>query len=107
MYSPADTEAPTVTCPNNQTIETDLNLSTAVVVWSAPVATDNSKLTPSVTCNAENGTQFEIGEKDVLCQAVDQAGNQATCSFTVDVVGKWLKRHAFTNIVLQYNSVSD
>ena len=59
-----------------------------MVVWSSPVATDNSKPTPSVTCDAENGTKFEIGEKEVLCQAVDQAGNQVTCSFFVDVVGK-------------------
>ena len=59
-----------------------------MVFWTAPVATDNSKSSPNVTCNAENGTKFEIGEKEVMCQGVDQAGNQATCLFIVDVVGK-------------------
>ena len=88
IYYPTDNEAPAVNCPSNQTIITDLNTSTAVVVWSAPGANDNSELTPTVTCNAENGTQFQIGETEVLCQALDQAGNRATCSFIVDVVGK-------------------
>ena len=59
-----------------------------MAVWSHPVSTDNSGLTLTVTCNAENGSQFEIGETEVMCQALDQAGNQAACSFAVDVVGK-------------------
>ena len=63
-------------------------MSTAVVVWTVSVATDNSKLIPTVTCNAENGSQFEIGETEVICKAVDQAGNHVTCSFIVDVKGK-------------------
>ena len=98
MYSFAidhntDTEAPTIICPTNQTIETDLTQSSAVVVWTAPVAFDNSKLIPTVTCNKQNGSQFEIGETVVMCQALDQAGNQATCSFIVDVAGKCNKIH--------------
>ena len=87
--SSTDTEAPTVICPTNQTLETDLNNSTALVVWNNPVAIDNSKETPTFTCNVENGSQFEFGETEVICQAVDQAGNQATCSFIVDVLGEW------------------
>ena len=85
---PSDTEAPTVICPTNQTIETDFNKSTAMVVWSHPVSADNSKLTTNVSCNAENGSQFEIGATEVMCHAQDKAGNLATCSFIVDVVGK-------------------
>ena len=60
-----------------------------MVVWTYPVATDNSKLTPTVTCNAQNGSQFEIGETEVMCQAVDQGGNHATCSFIIEVLGEW------------------
>ena len=75
-------------CPANQTVETDFNNSAAMVVWTALVATDNSNLTPNVTCSAENGSRFEIGETEVMCKALDEAGNQANCSFIVDVVGK-------------------
>ena len=75
-------------CPTNQTVATDLNKSTAVVVWTAPVANDNSKLIPIVTCNAENGTKFKIGRTPVACKALDLFENQASCSFIVDVKGK-------------------
>ena len=88
MTSDTDNEVPTVICPTNQTTETDLNRFTAVVVWTTPVAIDNSKLIPEVTCDKENGSQFAIGETEVMCQARDRAGNQATCSFIVDVAGK-------------------
>ena len=68
-------------------IETDFNKPTAMVVWTDLISIDNSELTPTVTCDAESGSHFDIGETEVMCQAVDQAGNLATCSFTVDVKG--------------------
>ena len=69
MDSNVDNEAPTVVCPTNETIEADVTQSTAVVIWNALATTDNSKLIPTVTCNTENGSQFEIGETEVICQA--------------------------------------
>ena len=83
-----DIQAPTLTCPSNETIATGPNQPTAMATWTAPVATDNSNLTPNVTCSAENGSRFEIGETEVKCKAVDEAGNQANCSFIVHVIGK-------------------
>ena len=53
------------------------------------VAKDNSKVPPIVTCSADSGSQFEIGETEVTCKAVDLAGNQANCSFTVNVRGTY------------------
>ena len=73
-------------------------------VWTAPVAIDNSKLTPSITCNLANGIQLGIGKTGVICKALDQAGNEATCSFIVDIEGKWLKMYASANTVLLYKS---
>ena len=84
-----DAEAPAITCPPNQSIETDPRKPTAMVVWTAPLATDNSRLIPTVTCNKENGSQFEIGATEVICQALDRAGNQVTCSFVVNVAGMY------------------
>ena len=92
-------------CPTNQTVATDLNKSTAMVVWTAPVANDNSELIPTVTCNAENGSKFEIGETEVVCYAIDQVGNQANCSFIVNVVGKWYK-YTFANFVILRKSIT-
>ena len=48
---------------------------------------DNSGQIPTMTCDAESGSQFEIGETKVTCQAVDPTGNQATCMFIVKIEG--------------------
>ena len=66
---------------------TDLGEPTAVVNWTDPQATDNSRQTPTVTCSTKSGSQFGIGETKVICQAVDRSGNKATCMFTVKIEG--------------------
>ena len=87
----SDDEEPRVQfCPTNQSLETGLGLPTAVVNWTNPKATDNSRTKPTVTCNVESGSKFGIGETEVLCQAIDPAGNRATCVFTIKIVGKML-----------------
>ena len=84
-----DAEAPTFnSCPGNQDIEVFLNQSMAVAVWDDPVASDNSELNPTLTCSFHSGSQFGIGKTDVVCQAVDDSGNNASCVFTVNVTGK-------------------
>ena len=81
-------EAPTLTlCPSNITMVTDLGEPTAAVNWIDPRATDNSGQSPTITCSAGSGSQFMIGETEVVCQAVDPSGNQATCLFTVKIEG--------------------
>ena len=84
-----DAEDPTIqNCPSNQSLEIDLGKATAVVNWTIPNATDNSRQLPSVACDAESGSLFGIGETEVICEAVDFAGNHATCVFTVNIQGK-------------------
>ena len=82
MYSSIDTVAPTVICPSTETIETALHQSTPMVLW--PEASDNSRIAPTVICT-ENEVKDEIGEIEFVCKALDQAGNEATCSIIVDV----------------------
>ena len=84
-----DNEEPIFTsCPANQTKETASGLSTALVVWTEPQATDNSGEQTNITCNAKSGSQFEIGETEVVCNARDPSGNEAVCSFIIKVKGK-------------------
>ena len=73
--------------------DTDFNKPTAMVVWTDPLSADNSELAPTVTCNEENGSHFDIGETEVIYHALDQAGNQATCTFNVYVKGTLLKKY--------------
>ena len=85
----ADAEDPTKqSCPTNQSVETNFGQPTAVVNWTNPEATDNSRKNLTVTCSVESGSKFEIGDTEVTCQAIDPAGNRATCVFTVNIEGK-------------------
>ena len=76
-------------CPSKQSTCTDFGQSTAVVTWTNPEATDNSLQFPTVTCSPKSGSEFEIGEITVTCHALDKAGNQATCTFSVQVKGNY------------------
>ena len=83
-----DAEDPTIqNCPSNQSLETDLGNPTAVVSWINLNASDNSRQLSTVTCDPESGNQFGIGKTKVICEAVDFAGNRATCVFTVNIQG--------------------
>ena len=75
------------TCPINQTRETDVGQLTAVVEWEAPNATDNSKEAIIVSCSPTSGSNFNIGQAEVVCKAEDSSGNMATCRFYVDITG--------------------
>ena len=82
-----DHEAPVITCPANQTANTNQNQSYAAVLWTDPQVTDNSGQTTTIACDVESGSQFGIGRTKVICRAVDPTGNQATCTFTVEIIG--------------------
>ena len=58
-------------CPNNQSQETTLGQSGAAATWANPKASDNSGKLPSITCSVESGSQFGIGENEVVCDALD------------------------------------
>ena len=74
-------------CPTNQHRYIDCNQSSSSVAWTRLQAVDNSGESPTIDCNREFGGEFGIGANDVTCQAIDSAGNQATCKFTVQVKG--------------------
>ena len=82
-----DTEAPVVSCPANQTVNTEPRQAYAAVSWTDPQVTDNSGQNATTECNVGSGSQFLIGETEVVCQATDPTGNHATCTFTVKVEG--------------------
>ncbi|NOT60397.1 MAG: HYR domain-containing protein, partial [Acidobacteria bacterium] len=79
-----DTQAPTITCPANQSAASPSGNPIAVT-YPAPTATDNCG-TPTVTCVPASNTSFNVGTTTISCKAMDAAGNMsATCSFTVTV----------------------
>ena len=64
---------------------------TAVAVYN-PIVSDNSGQSLNVSCNVESGSEFDIGQTDVICEVYDSSGNQARCNFTVEVKGENVNR---------------
>ncbi len=57
----------------------------AVVNWSVPVATDVCGVS-SLTSDYDSGDVFNLGSTTVTYTAIDDSGNEATCTFVVTVV---------------------
>ena len=91
-----DEEAPKVFCADDQSIETDNGKPAAVVEWAEVTARDNSGNVSRLVCDRQSGTNFAIGETTITCQAFDQSGNRAECSFQVMVIGNcFMERYCF------------
>ncbi|MEI6574705.1 MAG: HYR domain-containing protein [Bacteroidota bacterium] len=96
-----DNQAPSVTCNQNVSVFTDLDLCTRTNVgtsWDV-VATDNCGVTSSVatltgastgTYTSLAGVVFAKGSTTVLWTVKDAANNTTTCSFIVTVVDNQL-----------------
>ena len=80
-------ENPVITdLPDDITQNTDSELSTAVVTWTEPTATDNSG---SVTLSSSHnsGDMFSIGNTTVTFTATDGTSNLVVAMFTVEIEG--------------------
>ena len=72
-------------------LPTDAGLANATVDWTVPNATDNVGVV-SFTNSSEPGVTVDLGDTlEVVYMAFDEAGFNATCRFTITVVGKCLK----------------
>jgi HYR domain len=80
-----DTQAPSITCPNNIVMNAVSGQCGTVVSYTTPTATDNCDPNPAVTCAPASGSTFPAGTTTVTCTAMDTSGNKAPCSFTVAV----------------------
>ncbi|KAL9960422.1 hypothetical protein ACROYT_G033877 [Oculina patagonica] len=75
------------TCPTSPVlVYAERGLFSAQVNWTEPVATDNSGVPPSVTSNYHPPQILGQGSHVITYIAIDQSGNQANCSFTVEVI---------------------
>jgi len=84
-----DTEAPAITCPVGQSVNTAAGAcASAAVTYATPSATDNcASPAPVVTrvSGPASGSNFPKGVSNVTWRAMDAAGNTKTCSFAVTV----------------------
>lgn len=78
-----DNEKPVLTLPPNILRPVDAGKTAAIVSYVA-TATDNSG-SVSLVCTPPSGSAFPIGTTRVNCNAVDDAGNVTSGSFTVTI----------------------
>jgi hypothetical protein len=101
-----DRTPPVLTCPQDMTVSCTTdgqpphkppgwppgndpppNPCVAVADYPVPAASDACQgAAPQVTCTPPPGTELEIGTHTVTCRARDAAGNEAMCSFTIEVI---------------------
>ena len=76
-------------CPDDIVVD-DATTSEVRVNWDRPTATDNSDEQPSIICSKQSGSVFSVpASYEVQCNAVDGAGNKATCSFRITLTSKY------------------
>jgi hypothetical protein len=81
-----DATPPTfVTMPTTVIKEISPPLTSAVVAYTFPTATDIVDPAPSVSCSAFSNSRFSLGSTIVSCSATDASGNVTQAQFTVIV----------------------
>ncbi len=83
-----DTEEPTFDlCPDDIEVDIDEGECVAVVNYDLPEMSDNCAGTITLTLveGLASGSTFPVGSTTIVYEAEDDAGNIATCSFTVTV----------------------
>ncbi|MDX2175694.1 MAG: HYR domain-containing protein [Candidatus Sumerlaeia bacterium] len=77
---------PTISCPTNINVNTDLDQPTAVVAFADATGNDNCP-PPTITRTggSASGSAFPIGVSTITYTAEDASGNTTTCSFTITV----------------------
>ncbi|NEN23161.1 HYR domain-containing protein [Cryomorpha ignava] len=83
-----DTELPVFDCPENVAVNSAPDICGAVYNFALPEATDNCTdiLIVSQTGGPTTGSTLALGETAFEFTTQDDAGNTATCSYTVTVV---------------------
>ena len=93
-YIPAraeDTTLPVIfNCPNDITITAETGHNSAMVVWQEPTAIDNTGEPVSGLRTNLSGERFPLGTTSIEYIFADDSRNEATCSFDITVVRKYL-----------------
>ena len=76
-------------CPQSTTVSTDPGEAFATVGFTYPNPTDD-RSTPILMGSHAPGTQFPLGDTEVVYTAYDSAGQSTECVFVITVEGKEL-----------------
>lgn len=80
-----DTEPPSVRCPDDITVSSEINQQCTEVSWVIPFVEDNSGGNVDVVSDPISGSCFSESTTVVTVTATDPFNNMNTCSFVVRV----------------------
>ncbi|MEI6123366.1 MAG: HYR domain-containing protein [Bacteroidota bacterium] len=80
-----DAEPPSITCPADISVNTDLDVCGAVINYNVDYADNCSGAVLSQTAGIASGSVFPVGTTTNTFVVTDGAGNMAICSFDVTV----------------------
>lgn len=84
-----DNEEPVIMgCPGNITRWVGVGVTSVVITWTKPNATDNFEVV-SFNSSHEPGSMFLVGVTRVNYTATDLVNKQDTCEFYVTIIGKY------------------
>lgn len=90
-----DQTPPTITCPADIVVETDKDQATKEIAFKMPTIQDNSdamaqsEITMQQHPNSITSPhKFPIGVTRIIFTATDEAGNQDSCTYRVQVEGQ-------------------
>ncbi|XP_071785173.1 uncharacterized protein [Asterias amurensis] len=82
----ADPEPPMVVCPPNQNEVIQFGAGGAVITWNNPTVSDNSGSFSLIESSHNSGNFLPTGQTVVTYRYADDAGNENSCSFVVNIV---------------------
>eukprot|EP00058_Branchiostoma_floridae_P017894 XP_002603383.1 hypothetical protein BRAFLDRAFT_80376 [Branchiostoma floridae] len=98
----SDSHPPKLTCPAD--ISSLSETPGDVITWDEPIAEDNSGQTVRLSANHRPGVRFtQYGVYTVTYTAVDTAGNQAKCDFTISIESNQLPVQVSTSMSFRFN----
>jgi hypothetical protein len=81
-----DQTLPEITCPADISVTNDPGECSAVVIYAAPIGTDNcSGANTSQTAGPTSGSAFPVYDTVIEFTVTDFSNNSATCDFTITV----------------------
>ena len=81
-----DDNDPIIVCPNDTIVENTIGNCGAVVTYITPIGTDLcTNVSTNLSSGLTSGSFFPVGTTANSFLVEDEAGNTATCSFTVEV----------------------
>ena len=84
VISESDTTPPDIiNCPESSLCTVQIGAAVRRCTWTEPTAVDEFGVTPTVVRSHQPGDEFQLGTTNIMYTFMDQAANEAVCTFTI------------------------